>query len=196
MASKSALQDIQESSAAQAKQAAKTMGTYAGGAAPGYQAFAATGGVSPQEEQLTRQEVASGIGAQTSAARQQLEQQRRIQGGYSPGYGASQRALTRDLGAMTGQQIGAGELGLLQQRRQGQLAGMGGLTNLAGLYGYQIPQMYGISERAAEATPSALDYIGAIGDLAGQFGAPTFTGLRGVFRKKQQQQSSDAGLVG
>ena len=146
---------------------------YATPAGQGYGDFATTGGVTPQQQALTRQRTQRGVSSLYDAMQQNLQRKKRVQGGYSPGYGANQRALGRDTAAATGAAVGDTELGLLQQIREGRLAGLGGLTNLAGLYGGMIPSVLGIQGKLAQAKPGWMDMmqqgLGLAGDVAGVF---------------------------
>ena len=53
-----------------------------------------------------------------------------MQGGYAPGYDASNRAMTRDTASTTGRAITGTNLGLVDMIRQGRIAGLGGLSNI------------------------------------------------------------------
>ena len=122
----------------------------ASGIRPGLQAglseFAGTGGVSPEEAALTREQTSSGISSLYDQLKQHLQNRSRIQGGYSPGSGAQEARLGRQSAQDVASGITGANLGLLQQKRQGRLAGLGGLQDLLSQYLGQVPGLLG--ERA------------------------------------------------
>src|SRR5437899_12018593 len=61
----------------------------------GYQEFARTGGYSPEERQQFLRRSSAPISAMYSRAGDQLNRQRALQGGYMPGYTASNSRLLR-----------------------------------------------------------------------------------------------------
>ena len=85
-----------------------------GTAAPGYKEFAATGGISPEEKEMTRRRTASGISSMFGRLRSALQRRSRVQGGYAPGLGAQQAKLGRQAAAATGEALTGTDLGLLQ----------------------------------------------------------------------------------
>src|SRR5207248_9896451 len=105
---------------------AATMPTAIGG----YKDFAATGGVTPEEQNLARTQTSYGISSLFDALKRNRGQRKRVQGGYAPGYDASNRAMTRDTASTTGRAITGTNLGLLDMIRQGRIAGLGGLSNI------------------------------------------------------------------
>lgn len=143
-------------------------------ASSGYQNFAATGGITPQQQQLTRVQAQQGVAGLYDSMKQNLDRQKAIQGGYSPGFGANEAQLARQGSASASNAVNSADLGLLQQIQQGKLAGLGGLTNIGGLYQGQVPQELGIQAQLAEAKPSWWQNIqgglGAIGGIGKSLG--------------------------
>jgi len=139
----------------QALQTAENLGAqYGGQAGAGYGTFAQTGGVTGAEQAQTRSMAQKNVGAIYSAMQKNLARQKAIQGGYSPGYGASSAQLARQGSAAASDAVTGANLGLLQQVRQGQLAGLSGLSGLAGMYQGQVPDLLGIGAKLAIAKPS------------------------------------------
>jgi hypothetical protein len=176
MPSKSGLQKVSNQATNTATNATNQQNQFANQAGAGYADFATTGGITPEQQQLTREQTASGIGSLYSSLKQNLQQRQRTQGGYSPGYGANERSLGRDTAAATGGAVNNANLGLLQQIQQGKLAGLGGQTSLANLYGGQVPALLGIGERSQAAKPGFLQEAGAVEGLA----SPIFGGISGA----------------
>lgn len=148
-----------------------------GTAAPGYKEFATTGGISPEQEEMTRRRTASGISSMYSRLRDALNRKRMVQGGYSPGFGAQEAKLDRGAAAATGEALTGTDLGLLEQKRQGRLAGLGGLTGIMqGYQGEQVP-LLGVRTDLERKRRGVLGTIGAgvgiakdIGSLVTGFG--------------------------
>lgn len=99
-------------------------------AKPGYEEFSKTGGISPEEEAKARTSTSHGISSLFGRLKENLARRRAIQGGYAPGYGAQAAKISRTAGNVTGEALTDLDANLLAQRRQGRLAGLGGLTNL------------------------------------------------------------------
>ena len=167
MASKSALESTQQQAANVVKGGQAGQAQYAGPAGIGYQNFANTGGVTPAMTRGVQSQLASGLGGLYSNLDTSLAQQKAAQGGYSPGYGANIARLGRQAAAQTGQAINAADLGLDQLRIQGQLAGLGGLRDLSGMYAGQVTPALGTEAYTAAATPGLLDYLSTIAKGAG-----------------------------
>lgn len=140
-------------------------------AAAGYGEFSKTGGVSPEEEALARKETSYGIGSLYDSLQRNLKRRKAVQGGYAPGMGAQSAQLGRNASEQIARGITGTNLGLLQQQRQGRLAGLSGLSGLTSLYQRQIPQYLGIGARAASQTPgiaeSISNWANTIGDVSG-----------------------------
>ena len=105
----------------------------------GYQNFANTGGFSPTDISNLRGRALAPTNAVYGAALRGVNQQRTLQGGYSPGYGTLMARMARD----KSQQLSDANLGveasLADMIRQGKLQGLQGLESvnrgLSGLYG-------------------------------------------------------------
>ena len=117
---------------------------YGGQAGAGYGEFARTGGVSPEEADATRRRTASGISSMYDALRRNVGRRQAIQGGYAPGATSAVTRLGRQAGIETGRALSDTELGLLEQKRRGRLAGLAGLGGLTGMYEGQIPELQGL----------------------------------------------------
>jgi hypothetical protein len=142
-----------------------------GQAVPGYSAFAQTGGISPQQQALTRQQAQQSVAGITQAMQQNLARQKAIQGGYSPGFAAGEANIARQGGAAAGEAVNAANLGLLQQIQQGRLAGLGGLAGIGGEYLGQIPSLLGTQAQLAEAKPSWQQLWGTGAGVVGDIGS-------------------------
>lgn len=140
-------------------------------ATAGYSNFATTGGVTPGEQALTKKAAQSNVSSIFGALKANLERQKAIQGGYSPGFGANERALGREAGITSSNAVNQADLGLLEMIRQGKLAGLGGLTNIGGLYQGQVPQLLGIGSNLAQAKPGWMDMLKQGLGLAGDIGS-------------------------
>lgn len=124
---------------------------------PGLTNFAQTGGISPEQSALTRQQAQGTVSSIYSSMQNNLNRQRAIQGGYSPGYGANSAQLARQGSASASNAVNQANLGLLQQQTQNQLAGLGGLSNLASMYEGQVPSLLNVESGLAQAKPSWMD---------------------------------------
>lgn len=143
------LNSVQSNAAAGITRAQTNANRIAQTTEPGYGEFAKTGGVSPQEEANARKETSYGIGSMYGALKQNLARRQNVQGGYAPGLGANEAKLGRAQAEQTSQGINQTNLGLLQQKRQGQLAGLGGLSALQMQNESLAPQYLGIKGQAA-----------------------------------------------
>jgi hypothetical protein len=140
-------------------------------AVSGYGTFAQTGGISPTQQALTRQQAQQSVAGITQAMQQNLARQRAIQGGYSPGFAAGEANIARQGGAAAGQAVNQANLGLLQQIQQGQLAGLGGLAGIGGEYLGQIPSLLGTKAQLAAAKPGWMDLAQQGVQLGGDVGS-------------------------
>ena len=157
-----------------------------GPASQGYQNFASTGGITPGQQQLTRQQAQGNVSSIYDALNQNLSRQKAIQGGYSPGFGANEAQLARGASAASSNAVNSANLGLQQQITQNQLQGLGGLTSIGGLYQGQIPQLLNTTAQLAAAKPSwQQDVAGAEGVISG--GANILKSLGGLFNNNQGQ---------
>ena len=130
---------------------------YLGLAGTGYKDFAQTGGISPQQQQLTRQMAQGNIAGLYDRLKQNLIRRQSIQGGYSPGMGANMRSLGRETSAASSDAVNQTNLGLLELIRQGKLQGLGGLAGIGSEYLSQIPSLLGIGGKLATAKPGWMD---------------------------------------
>jgi hypothetical protein len=103
-------------------------------AKPGYEEFAKTGGISPEEEGKARTSVSHGVSSQYGRLKEYLTRRRAIQGGYAPGFGASQAKVARQSANATGEALTNLDANLLAQRREGRLQGLGGLEGMRSGY--------------------------------------------------------------
>jgi len=101
----------------------------------GYQGFAKTGGFSPQDISAMRARAVSPVRAVYANAMQNVERQRALQGGYSPGFGTLQGRMAREQGQATADASTNAEAGLAEQVQRGKLAGLQGLSGLIGSSG-------------------------------------------------------------
>ena len=138
-------------------------------AGAGYGEFAKTGGVSPEQEELTRRRTASGISSLYDALKRNVARRSTVQGGYAPGVASATARLGRGAAQETGRALSETELGLLEQQRQGRLAGLGGLGGLTGMYEQQIPQLQQIHAGLARTkgiAPTIMDWMKVGGKAA------------------------------
>lgn len=110
-----------------------------------YQDFAKTGGFSPLDTANMRARAVSPIRAAYANASRNVDRQRTLQGGYSPGYGTLQGRLARESSSAMSDASTNVEGMLAQMKQQGRLAGLGGASNLYGttpgmanMYGNQV----------------------------------------------------------
>jgi hypothetical protein len=97
-----------------------------------YSQFADTGGFSPQDLQNIRARALSPIKSIYANAQANVNRQKALQGGYSPGFGVMQSRMAREQGQATSDATTGVESNIAQMVQQGRLAGMGGM---AGIYG-------------------------------------------------------------
>jgi len=141
-----------------------------GVAAPGYEEFAKTGGISPEEKEMTRRRTASGISSMFGRLKSALQRRGRVQGGYAPGMGAQEAKLGRQAAAAQGEALTGTDLALLQEQRAGRLAGLGGTAGLMqGYQGEQAP-LFGVRTELEKKRRGVLGTIGAGLDIGGQVG--------------------------
>jgi hypothetical protein len=98
----------------------------------GFQNFAQTGGFSPTDLANIRARAVSPVRAVYQNAQQNVNRQRALQGGYSPGFGVLQDRMARGQSqGISDQSIAAeGEIGQMVQ--QGKLAGLQGMAGTEG----------------------------------------------------------------
>src|SRR5678809_626309 len=97
----------------------------------GYQGFANNGGFSDADLGALRARGISPIQAVYQNSRNELDRQKSLQGGYSPNYTASLAKMSGQLGSNIADQTQRVNAGIAEMRQKGQLAGLGGLGQLA-----------------------------------------------------------------
>jgi len=128
-----------------------------------YKDFAATGGFSPQDISNMRARAMSPLRASYSAASRNVDRQRALQGGYSPGYGVLQSRLAREQGQGMSDAARSAEADIAQMRQQGRLSGMAGM---AGMYGATPGQTALFGSQALQSLGQLLN----LGQMENQFG--------------------------
>jgi len=97
-----------------------------------YDEFSKTGGISDADKANMQAKALSPISSFASGERDELARRRNVQGGYAPGFDASQRALKRD----TSRNIAAtsldSELGISDRQREGRMWGAEGMSRTEG----------------------------------------------------------------
>ncbi len=97
-----------------------------------YQEFADTGGYSPEDISNMRSRAISPTRAVYANAQRNVDRQRALQGGYSPGYGALQGRMAREQSQGLSDANTNVEAQLAQMKQQGRLAGIGGMNQAYG----------------------------------------------------------------
>jgi len=98
----------------------------------GYKDFAKTGGFSPLDISNMRARAVSPVRAVYANAMQNVERQKALQGGYSPGFGTLKARMAREQGQGISDAATNAEAGLAEQVQRGKLAGLQGLSGLIG----------------------------------------------------------------
>ena len=117
---------------------ASTSGSTSGGGGDyntvlsGYRDFATTGGFSPEDLANIRARAVSPIRAVYANAQMNLNRQRALQGGYSPGFQAAMSRMSREQSMSQADAAVNREAELAQQIREGKLAGLQGLMGAIG----------------------------------------------------------------
>lgn len=96
----------------------------------GYQDFAKTGGFTPEESTAFLRRSTAPTAAIYGAARDDLSRRSALQGGYSPGFSASDARLTRQAANAGAEASLSGNLELNRQIREGKLAGLSGMERV------------------------------------------------------------------
>lgn len=96
----------------------------------GYSQFANTGGFSPQDLQNIRARSIAPIRANYANAVRDVDRQRALQGGYSPGYGVLRERMQRAQGQGQAEATTNAEAGISEMVQKGKLAGLEGLSGL------------------------------------------------------------------
>lgn len=93
-----------------------------------FKEFSETGGYTNKDKANIRSRAISPIGSLATGTAEEMARRRAVQGGYSPGYDASNRALLRDTGkGITDASLGA-ELGIKDQVNTNRMAGATALS--------------------------------------------------------------------
>lgn len=96
----------------------------------GYSQFAQTGGFSPQDLAAIRARSISPIRANYANALRDVDRQRALQGGYSPGYGVLRARMAREQGQAGAEATTGAEANIAEMVQRGKLAGLEGLSGL------------------------------------------------------------------
>ena len=98
----------------------------------GFQNFAQTGGFSPTDLANIRARAVSPVRAVYANAQQNVNRQRALQGGYSPGFGVLQSRMAREQGQQTSDAAIGAESNIAEMVQQGKLAGLQGMASTEG----------------------------------------------------------------
>ena len=93
----------------------------------GYKELATTGGFTPESMERIRSKATAPIASMYGAAKDELSRSRALQGGYSPGFTASQDRITRRAAQGGAEAALNAEVGIEEQVRQGKQAGLAGM---------------------------------------------------------------------
>lgn len=122
-----------------------------------YQDFAKTGGFAPTDLANIRARALSPTRAVYANAQRNVNRQRALQGGYSPGFGVLQARMAREQGQGLSDAATNTEAAIAQMVQQGKLAGMQGGTSLYGttpgmanMFGNQVLGATGQLQRGYE----------------------------------------------
>lgn len=115
-----------------------------------FQSFADNGGFSEGDKANIRSRAVSPIRSMYSSARQGLDRQRALQGGYSPGYATALGRFSREQGQLSSDAATNAEAAIAEMTQRGKLAGMGGMASIYGatpglsnMFGQQMLQGMG-----------------------------------------------------
>lgn len=97
----------------------------------GYQDFANTGGFSDQAIQDLRARAIAPTRAVYANAQQNIDRQRKLQGGYSPNYTAATAKLTRDSADSISGANERANAGIAEMQQRGRLSGLEGLSGVS-----------------------------------------------------------------
>lgn len=98
----------------------------------GFQNFAQTGGFSPTDLANIRSRAVSPVRAVYANAQQNVNRQRALQGGYSPGFGVLQSRMAREQGQGISDAGISAEGNIAEMVQQGKLAGLQGMASTEG----------------------------------------------------------------
>lgn len=94
----------------------------------GFKQFSQTGGFSPEDLANIRARSVSPVRAVYANAQREVNRQRSLQGGYSPGFGVLQARMARDQGQSASDAATNAEAGIAELLQQGKLAGLQGMA--------------------------------------------------------------------
>lgn len=94
----------------------------------GFQDFAKSGGFSADDLANIRARALSPVRAVYANAQQNVNRQRALQGGYSPGFGVLQARMAREQGQATSDAATNAEAGIAEMVQRGKLAGLQGMA--------------------------------------------------------------------
>lgn len=98
----------------------------------GYNEFAKTGGFSPEDISAIRARSISPVRAMYANAQRDVNRQRSLQGGYSPGFGVLRARMAREGSQAASDAVTGAEANIAGMRQQGRLAGLQGASSLYG----------------------------------------------------------------
>lgn len=99
-----------------------------------YDDFAQTGGLSQSDRANIKARALSPVSSMASTTRDEMARRRSVQGGFSPGFDASTRALQRDTARNIADTDLSANLGITDQVNQNKLAGAAGMASTEGNY--------------------------------------------------------------
>jgi len=94
----------------------------------GFKGFSESGGFSPGDLANIRARAVSPVRAAYQNAQQNVNRQRSLQGGYSPGFGVLQSRMARQQGTATSDAATNAEASIAEMVQQGKLAGLQGMA--------------------------------------------------------------------
>ena len=164
----------------------------------GYNEFAQTGGFSPEDKSSIRSRALSPIRSIYSGAMRDVDRQKSLQGGYSPGYGVLRGRMAREMSSGMSDATTNAEAAIAQMVQEGRLQGLSGGSSLysaspgmAGTFGNQllgatgqlsegVGREMGFGQRIADQTIAAsqipgkwentMGRIGDVANIAGRIG--------------------------
>lgn len=174
----------------------------------GFQQFAQTGGFSPEDLANIRARAVSPVRATYANAQREVNRQRAIQGGYSPGFGVLQARMAREQGQTTSDAATNAEAGIAEMVQKGKLAGLQGMAGTEGSGGGGGAGMDNLPQELVPEQKKGfwgklwggLKKVGqvalpiAAGALTGGFAAPVTAGLTGLGGKLGAGALSKIGL--
>src|SRR5215510_1179216 len=98
----------------------------------GFSDFAKTGGFSPEDLRNIRARAVSPVRAVYANAQRNVDRQKALQGGYSPGFGVLQARMAREQGQGISDAATNAEAGIAEMVQKGKLAGLQGLAQYGG----------------------------------------------------------------